>query len=297
MGWWDDASNWTAQNLAGQADPNSLQALLNKVQGPSQASYQIPGMQDYINQSSQNSGEIGQQSADLSGATNSTLAGEQQLQGYNQNIAMGNGETAADQMLRNAQGTAGRQLQSGVASSQSQSPALALRQLLNTQGALQGNIAGQSAQQKLQEQQQYAGIAQRGNDQLYQQQFQRTQQDYVNKVQNVQARQDIANGIFSANRAQGSLNASYDQNRQAFQQFQAQQGMQIEQDRARAHAALAQMLVKGGMAVGTSALGSMLGGAGGSAVKGGMDSGLGDAGGGMPGSFSEGITPFGGAGR
>lgn len=276
MGWWDDASNWTAQNLGGQADPNSLQALLNKVQGPQAGSYQIPGMQDYINQSGQNSQEFGGLSADLTGATQGAMDQGAQLQSYNQNIAMGNGETAADQMLRNAQGTAGRSLQSGVASAQNQSPALALRQLLNTQGAMQGNIAGQSAQQKLQEQQQYAGLAQRGQEQQFAQNFQRTQQDYANKMGNVQARQDIANGIFTANRAQGSLNASYDQNRQAFQQFQMQQQAQIEQDRARASAALAQMLVKGGLQVGTGALTGLLAGgsgAAGGAVSGGIKSG------------------------
>lgn len=286
MGWWDDASNWTAQNLGGAADPNTLQALMSKVQGPQQSAYQVPGMQDYVNGSNQNSQQLGNTGVDLQGATAGSMGQEQQLQGYNQNIAMGNGRTAADQMLQNAQGQAGRQMQSGMVSAQGQSPALALRQMLNSQGALAGNIAGQSAQQKLQEQQQYGQMAQQGAQSMQQQQFQNAQQDYQNKMGNIQARQDIANGIFTANRAQGSMNAQYDQNRQAFQQFQSQQQIQIAQDQARAHAALAQMLVKGGLAAGGQALGGMMAGGGG--PTGGMDSGLGDSGGGMPGSFSEG---------
>jgi hypothetical protein len=200
-------------------------------------------------------------SVDLNGATAGARGQQSTLQDYFMRIAQGQGETGADQLLRNAQGAASRNLQSASVSAGGNNPALALRQMLGAQSAVQGDIAGKSAAQKLQEQQQYGNMAANNAGQMYQQDFQRAQQDYANKMSNVQARQDIANGIFSAQRSQTSLNADYDKSRMAFENWKYEAAKQAEQDRARAAAVLPEMAIKFGLGVGASALGGGLAGA------------------------------------
>lgn len=267
--WYEDVGRF----LTGGVDPNTVQSLMNNVKPPDQNAYKIPGLEDYVGQQQGFGGEVGGLNADLNGATAGQRGQNQQLQGYFQQQAMGQGgPTAADQLLNNAQGAAARNLQSASVSAGGNNPALALRQMLGAQSAVQGNIAGQSAQQKLQEQQQYAALAQRGGQDLYQQDFQREQQNYANKMANVQARADIANNIFGANRSQTSLNVDREKNQQAFQMWQYEQQQQMERDRARNAAVLPQLAIQGGMTAlggfGGGYLASLGGQAAGSAARG-----------------------------
>lgn len=281
-------NNFVSQNLMGNVDPNVLKNLLGQVQGPNAGAAQIAGLPQYQSTMQGLSQQYGNTNVDLGAATQGATQQGQQLGNYFTNVATGQGETAADQMLRNAQGAAGRQLQSGVVSAQGQSPALALRQLLNSQSALAGDIAGQSAQQKLQEQEQYGQLAQQNQQAQFQQQFQQAQQGFQNSMARLNAQRDIAQGLFDASARQTSYNMQADSNRMAFQQFMFQQQSQIATDQARQNAALAQLLIKGGLTAGGAALGGGMGASAGASMGNNMFAG--DMSGGAP---SYGGSPIG----
>ena len=243
------------------------------LQGPQGGQYQIAGLGDYQNE--QRGLSQGMANApDLAGATAGVMGDQQALQNYIQSVAMGHGETAADQMLRNAQVQQARQSQSlGVSMGGGMNPALAMRGIQGAQAQGMGDIAGKSALQKLQEQQQYSHMAQAGNAQLYQQKYQQAQQTFQNEMAITQAKSDIANRIFDSNRYQTSFNMQLDQNRQAFSNIQRLQAQQQAADMARSQSNMIRGIVRGGLTVAGGVVGGIAGGVagfGGGAVPGAM---------------------------
>lgn len=229
------------------------------LRGPTGSAYQIAGLDEY--QTEQRGLSDGMAAApDLAGATAGTLGDQQALQNYIQSIAMGHGETAADQMLRNAQGQQARSAQSlGVSMGGGMNPALAMRGIQGAQAQGMGDIAGRSALQKLQEQEQFAGMAQRGGAQLFEQQFKVNQQEFANNMAVTQAKSDIANRIFSSSRDQTGFNVSLDQNRQSFAQIQRLQQQQQAADMARSQSNMIRGIVRGGLTVAGGVVGGVAG--------------------------------------
>jgi hypothetical protein len=263
----------------------------------------LPGVGNY---SGQNAGQIGNQTA---------------LQQYLQSVAMGQAPSAADAMLQTAGAQAARAQQSQAASMGGSNPALAMRQMYGAQSGIQGNIAGQAAQQKLGEQAQFGQMAgnlsqgitqqqtrdtsQNINDQQgqfnagiqqNQQQFQQQQQQFLNQQQNFQnnmnklnAQRDVQQGIYNASRDQTSYNVQREQNNQAFSAMQREQALTHQQDNLRSRAALIKAGAGAATAVGGGAL--MATGAGapiGAAMLGG---GLGMMGSAASGGGSSGMDP------
>lgn len=301
--------DWWNTNVSGNISQDNYNAA-PQVSGINPSTYQIPGMQNYASQQQglgQQAGQLGQaQNAqmggfgqqigslqgsipgapDLNSATGGTMQNQQALQSYLQKVAMGQAPSAADQMLQNQQGMLARQQQSqAVSAGGGMNPALAMRQLFQNNANQNAQLAGQGAAQKLQEQQAFGGMAQQGNQQLYNNQFQNAQQGFQNQntqynqqLQNVQnqaqvaqqqfqnnmttnrAQQDVANGIMSANRAQTNYNVEAAQNQQAFQQMQRAEYMQHQQDLARSHAALGHALVSGLGTAGGAVAGGLIAG-------------------------------------
>ncbi len=295
---------------------------LPTINGPSANNYQINGLTPYLQQLNGLSGQAGQSgqqasqnmggvagqytnlqgqvpgAPDLQGATSGTMGQEGQLQNYLQSIAMGQGQTAADVMLQQGQQTAARNMQSAaVSQGGGMNPALAMRQLYGAQAANAGNIAGQAAQQKLQEQQQYTGMAEQGANQLYGQQFQNQQQGFQNNMANVaqqqaliqsrqtalqqqfadqmsttQAQNDIANNYFSANNQQTQYNVDLQNAQTAYQTMQYQNQLGQRQAQAQASAGLLHGILSGVGTAGGAVLGGLAGGPMG-AVAGGMAGG------------------------
>ena len=247
--------------------------------------YQIPGLGDYTSQMGGLAGQV-PGSPDFQGATAGTMQNQQALQNYLQSVALGQQPTAADVMLQQAQQQAGRQMQSQAVSNQGMNPALGMRQLFQAQATQNAGIAGQSAQQKLQQQQQYAGMAQQGGQALFQQQMQQQQQQFADTMQGIQAKRDIANGIFSANRAQTSFNVEQAQNQQAFEMYKNQQALQAIQDQKRGTASMIHGIAAG--------VGTLAGGILGSTIAPGIGTGLGAMAGGQ---FLGGLFGGGGGGQ
>lgn len=251
-----------------------------KVNGVGKDTYQIPGLGDYTSTLAGLAGQV-PGSPDYMGSTQGTMDQQSALQQYLQSVALGQQETAADAMLRNAQGAAGRQMQSQAVSMQGANPALAMRQLFQGNATVQSNLAGQSAQQKLQQQQAYSQMAQQGSAAMFQEQMARQQQQFTDQMRSVAAKQDIASGIFNANRTQTSFNIEQAKNQQAFEMYQRGEVLQRIQDDKRNKAALYKGIVTG------------LGAAAGAAIGGGMGGMLGGslAGSLMPGGGGGGFDP------
>ena len=246
--------------------------------------YQIPGLGDYTSQLSGLAGQV-PGSPDYMGSTQGTMDQQQALQQYLQSVALGQQPTAADMMLRNAQGQAGRQMQSQAVSMQGANPALAMRQLFQGNAAVQSNLAGQSAQQKLQQQQAYSQMAQQGSAAMFQEQIARQQQQFNDQMRSISAKQDIASGIFNANRAQTSFNVEQAKNQQAFEMYQRGEVLGRIADDKRNKAALYKGIATG---IGTAA---------GAAIGGLALPGVGAGAGGMlGGSLLGGLMPGGGGG-
>ena len=234
--------------------------------------YQIPGLGDYTSQLGGLAGQV-PGSPNFQAGTAGTMANQQALQNYLQSVALGQQPTAADVMLQQAQQQAGRQMQSQAVSNQGMNPALGMRQLFQAQATQNAGIAGQSAQQKLQEQQAYSGMAQQGNAQMFQQQMGQMQQQFADTMQGIQAKRDIANNIFSANREQTSFNVEQAQNQQAFEMYKNQQALQAMQDQKRGVSSM--------IHAGLTAAGTLAGGFLGSAIAPGIGTGLGAMAGGQ----------------
>lgn len=246
-------------NLTGTLTDEQNKSLPQLV-GPNASNYQIPGMQQYTdtltgignglaanqtpNFTDQNAGQMGNQTA---------------LQAYMQNVAMGRAPSAADAMLQTAQTNANRAQQSNAVSNGGMNPALAQRYSAGAQAGIQGDIAGKSAMQKLQEQQSFGNMASNTSQAMMQQRSRDSQQQYADNMATLQARQDVANNIFAGNRAQTQYNVELDQNRQAFSTIQRLQQRQQMLDQQRAQAAIIHGIAAG---VGTAA-GAALGSFGG----------------------------------
>lgn len=244
-----------------------------QLQGPQSSAYQIPGLQQ-TNTQLQGFSDAMPATPDLMGATQNSMQGQTALRDYLSQVATGQRGTAADQMFSQGQQAGARNLQSGMVSAQGMSPALAMRQLFNSQATQNAQLAGQSATQKLQEQQAYSSLAQSANQNLYQMQYQNAEQGFNNAMQRNRAQTDIANSIFSNNRAQTSFNTQLDQNRQAFSAMQRQDYLQHAQDQARSRAAMIHGIVSGVGTVAGAGLGMALGGPVGAAVGGSLGGNL-----------------------
>lgn len=234
------------------------------LEGPNRGAYQIAGGQQYQDEMGAISGGLAG-APDLQGATAKVQGDQSALQAYLQSVAMGHGETAADRMFQNATAQNARQAQSAAVSAGGMNPALAMRQIQGAQSAGMGDIAGKSAAQKLQQQEHFAGMAQQGNAQMFQQQFQQAQTDFQNKMMRSREQADIAGRIFQASRDQTSYNVAYDQNRQAFAQLQRLQAQQQAADLKRSQGNAIKGIARGGL----TALGGVVGGVAGAFAGGG----------------------------
>ncbi len=242
-----------ANAVTGTLSPAQQAAMAAQIQAPDQGTYQINGLNDYQN-TMQGLGNNVPGAQDYQGANAGQMGNQEALQRYFQNVGMGTQNTAADQMFQNSQQQAGQQLQSGMLAQGGMNPALGMRQMANSQAGVQGQLASKSAAQKFQEQAQGAQLAQQGSQALVHQRMAQMQQNYTEQMQGIQAKKDIANGIFSANRAQTSLNVDYAQNRTAYQQFIYGQGMQAQQNQAAGNAAAIRALMNAGGQAGAAGL-------------------------------------------
>lgn len=252
MGFLSDAGNWLTGGVS-QSDYNSLPG----VQAPQQSQYQIQGLGAYQNTQNQLNNQL-PSAPNLTGATQGTMDQQTQMQQYLQSVAMGKQPTAADQLLQNSQAQGARQLQAGTVSAGGMNPALAMRQLFAQQATQQGNMAGQAAQQKLQEQQQYSQLAGQSSQALYSEQFQNQQQQFANQMGLNQAQSQYAQNIFDSNRAQTSFNTQYQQNQTAYQEYMRSQQYQQMQNNAAARGALVRGVLTAGATVAGGAIGGML---------------------------------------
>lgn len=111
-------------------------------------------------------------------------------------------------------------------------------------------------------QQSTTAAAQQAKMAAAQQQMAAVQQQYQNRVATLNARQNIANGIFNANVRQSTFNQQLAQDRAAYDRFQTMQQLQAAQDQARSKAAIIRAVGSGVLTAGGMAVGSMLPGAG-----------------------------------
>lgn len=219
--------------VTGTMSPEAY-ARLPQVQGQDQGAYQINGLGDYTQQLGQLQGRV-PGAPDLTGATQGAVGNQQAIQSYLQRVGMGQQQTAANAMFDQGAATNARQAQSaGVSMGGGQNPALAMRQILGAQSAGIGDLAGRSAIQKMQEQQQAMQAAGQNNQQLYNMQFQNAQQTFHNNMASINQTSELASKVFQANAAQTGYNVQYQQNQQAFQMWQRQQQQAQEQQQAAA---------------------------------------------------------------
>lgn len=270
----DDLTGTLSESDYGQAP---------QVKGIGKDTYQIPGLGEYTSTLGGLAGQV-PGSPDYVGSTQGDINQQRALQTYLQQVALGQAPSAADIMLRNAQQQAGRQMQSQAVSTQGANPALAMRQLFQGNATVQSNLAGQSAQQKLQEQESFGRMAQVGSQALVQQEMARQQQQFNDTMRGIQAKADLAGGIFNANRTQTSFNIEQAKNQQAFEMYQRGEVLGRIQDDKRNKAAMIKGIVTG---VGTAA-GAAIGSFGGP-----MGTALGAS---LGGSLTGGLLPGGGGG-
>lgn len=236
---------------------------LPQAQGPDRAAYQLGGVDQYKDTMGGLASDM-PNAPDLQAATQPQMQQNQALQQYLQAVALGQAPTAADRMFQTAAAQNARQAQSSAVSAQGMNPALAMRQMFGAQSAGMGDIAGKAAQQKLQQQAQYAGLAQQGGAQQVAQQMQVAERDFQMKMSRQAAQADIANGIFNAERAQTSYNVDYDKNKMAFSNMNRLMEQKKMEDLARSRAAI----IKMGMGALTTAGGAALTATGAGAIPG-----------------------------
>jgi hypothetical protein len=235
-------------------------ARLPQVQGTDPNAYKINGLGDYTSQLGGLESKV-PGAPDLTGATQGAVGNQQAITAYLQRVGMGQQSTAADAMLQSGEAQNARQAQSATASNASgMNPALAMRQILGAQSQGMGDIAGRSAQQKLQEQQSAMTAAGQSNQALYNMQFQNQQQTFQDNMASINQTAALAQDVFSANRAQTGYNVQYQQNQQAFQQWQRQQEMQQQQSQSAAMGKFIQMGLQVAGSVGGMAFGGGMGG-------------------------------------
>lgn len=275
MSWWSD-------NVSGDVSQGAYNAA-PKVNPVGASTYQNPNNADYANSMQGAGNEFGAETQQANQGIQGIQGGagvqdQQALQKYLQSVAMGQAPSAADQMLQNQQAQLGQRQQSQMVSAgQGMNPALAMRQLFQNQNTQSAQLAGQGAQQKLQEQQQFAGMAQQGGQALYNQQMQATQQQYENSMGATRAKQAVAQGIYNANDRQTSYNIDHAQNQQAYETMMRQEYMQHAQDQARASARIGHAVINGGLTVGGAVVGGMTGGPMGAMAGGAAGGALGNA--------------------
>lgn len=242
--------------VTGTMSPEAYDRL-PQVDGPKQDAYQIGGLGDYTQQLGALQGKV-PGAPDLTGATQGSLQNQQAITSYLQRVGMGQEKTAANAMFDQGAAQNARQAQSaGVSMGGGQNPALAMRQILGAQSAGMGDLAGRSAVQKMQEQQQAMQAAGQNNRALYEMQFQNQQQTFQNQMASINQTAQLADRVFSANRAQTGYNIEYQQNQQAFQQWQRSQKLAQEQAQS---AAIGKFIAMGLQVAGTVGAGIATGG-------------------------------------
>lgn len=267
--------SWLSSALTGTASDKDWNST--KVNSIDQSNYQIGGLQDYLAGSANRAQQVGNlDQPDLE----DNLDQSSQLMKYFGGVANGTQRTAADQMLLTAGQQNAARNQSDVLAGQGQTgAALGFRNLMNANQQNQGNIAAQSATQKLQEQ--FMGAQAAG--QAIQQNAGLQQQRYGNALGNIQAQQDLNNNIFSANQTQTNYRVQGLQNQQALEQYLQQRNDGRLKDKAAGRSKLLGGIIKG---VGTAGAALATGGASLGLQGMGAAGGMAAAGGSAPGSLA-----------
>lgn len=238
-------------NVLGTVGPTAY-AQAPGVTAPNQATYQIPGLSDYTSQLSQlQNGMPG--APDLTGATSGATQMQQSILDYLRGVGSGQTTTAADAMFQQGSAQAARNAQSQAVSAQGMSPGLAQRQIAGANSAAMGNIAGQSAQQKLQQMMTANQMGLAGARNLAQQQMVTQQAEFQNRMMRNQAVADLGQRIFSANQTQTNYNVEFAQNKQAFEQYMRTQYL----DQVSRQAAARAKIIQAGAATGSNAMGNI----------------------------------------
>lgn len=236
------------------------------------STYNIQGLQQYLQQSQGNASALGNIAQPNFAQQNAgTMSSQDQLLQYLQGVGNGTQSTAADALLQTASAQNAANNQSSALQSQGVTGgALALRNLSNANQQNQGNIAGQAAQQRLQEQFQGVNAASTQANNIINQRVAQSQMMFNNAQQNLTAQQSIQNDIFGANSAQTSYTVQGAQNNQAYQEYMRGQYLNRINQQAQGE----NSLFKTGVGALATVAGSALGGPLGGALAGALTSGL-----------------------